>query len=178
APGKQSGKEPPALAAAPKPKPGEPVDPYATPNKPTSPPKPGAPSAAPPSPPPSASVAAPGRPHDELSARLEKQGASAVPGGHRLGAIYRGAAAEEGGRSDWFVDLDGARCYTFVGEGGDGVQKLYLYLWGPKGRRLQSTREDTPHARMTFCTGFPGNYHFQAKVDDGHGEYRVGIYTH
>jgi hypothetical protein len=31
---------------------------------------------------------------------------------------------------------------------------------------------------MVYCTAFPGNYHFQAKVDDGQGEYRVGIYTH
>jgi len=161
-----------AVAKAPAPaKPsGETIDPYAggktpaksapTPAKPTAP------------------VAAPPKSHDELSSRVEKQGGGAVPGGHRVGAIYKGAAADEGGRSDWFVDLEGGHCYTFVGEGAESVKKLYLYLWGPRGRRLTQTREDTPHAKMVYCTAFPGNYHFQAKVDDGQGEYRVGIYTH
>jgi hypothetical protein len=121
--------------------------------------------------------AAPPPAHDDLAARVEKQGAAAVSGGHRVGALYRGAAAEEGGRSDWFVPLEGGHCFIFVGEGGAGVNKLYLYLWGPGGRRLQSTREDTPHARMGYCTAFPGTYHVQAKVDDGQGEYRLGVYS-
>jgi len=151
-------------------KPGEPVDPYAS----VAATKKAAASSPAKSPPPAAT---PPKSHDELSGRVEKRGASVVAGGHRVGAIYRGAAAEEGGRSDWFVDLEGGHCYTFVGEGADNVKKLYLYLWGPKGRRLQSTREDTSHAQMSYCTAFPGNYHFQAKVDDGAGEYRVGIYT-
>jgi serine/threonine-protein kinase len=172
-PPKKAAKDAPAtVAKAPAPtKPsGDTMDPYAngkTPPKSSPPP-------AKPTPPP---VAAPPKSHDAISARVEKQGASNVPGGHRLGAIYAGAAAEEGGRSDWFVELEGGHCFTFVGEGGDSVKKLYLYLWGPRGRRLTQTREDTPHAKMVYCTAFPGSYHFQAKVDDGNGEYRVGIYT-
>ena len=122
-------------------------------------------------------AAPPPKSHDELSSRVDRQGASSIAGGHRVGAIYRGAAASEGGRSDWFAQLEGGHCYTFVGEGGDGVKKLYLYLWGPRGHRLQSTREDTPHPQMSYCTAFPGTYHFQAKVDDGQGEYRLGIFT-
>ena len=145
-----------ATAAGAAPRAGEPLEPY----KST------------PRPPP-----APRAPADELGARVEKQAAQLLAGGHRLGAIYRGAAAEEGGRSDWFVQLENARCYTFVGEGGDGVKALYLYLWGPGGRRVRDTRESTPHAQMTYCTVVPGSFHFQAKVDDGQGEYRVGIYT-
>ncbi|MGZ3440713.1 MAG: PEGA domain-containing protein, partial [Polyangia bacterium] len=160
-------KTPTKVATAPKP--GEPVDPYATPTPKTT--------AAPPPKPPTPPVATPPKTHDELSGRLEKSGGALVAGGHRVGAIYRGAAANEGGRSDWFVPLEGGHCYTFVGEGGDGVKKLFLYLWGPAGRRLQSTREDTPHAKMSYCTAFPGTYHVQAKVDDGQGEYRFGIYS-
>jgi hypothetical protein len=159
----------PATPTTPPKAPGGPVDPYANGNASGSAKKPPATMSPP--------VATPPKSHDELSGRVEKRGASVVAGGHRVGAIYRGAAAEEGGRSDWFVDLEGGHCYTLVGEGADSVKKLYLYLWGPKGRRLQSTREDTPHAQMSYCTAFPGHYHFQAKVDDGQGEYRVGIYT-
>ena len=161
APSKPEPPKPPAKVATVTQTAGEPVDPYPTPEPKLTPPEP---------------KLAP-KSHDELSGRLDKQGGSAVPGGHRVGTIYRGAAAKEGGRSDWFVELDGGRCYTFVGEGGDGVKKLYLYLWGPAGHRLQSTRQDTPHAKMSYCTSFRGAYHLQAKVDDGQGEYRFGIYT-
>ena len=159
-------------------KPNETLDPYATPSttpktaaggKPATPVSGGKSAAAKPAAPVPASKS-----HDDLSSRVEKAGESS---GHRVGALYRGAAAEEGGRSDWFADLEGGHCYNFVGEGDDGVKKLFLYLWGPGGRRLASTREDTPHARMSFCTSFRGTYHFQAKVDDGQGEYRLGIYT-
>ena len=152
-------------------KPGEPADPYAAPPKPATTPKPG--TSPRPGTTPKAAATAPAKPHDDLSSRVEKAGESI---GHRVGALYRGAAADEGGRSDWFAELEGGHCYTFVGEGGDGVQKLYLYLWGPAGRRLTSTRQDTAHPRMSYCTAFRGTYHFQAKVDDGKGEYRLGIY--
>ncbi|MDB4966458.1 MAG: hypothetical protein JWN44_2147, partial [Myxococcales bacterium] len=154
-------------------KPGEPVDPYA--NAPPS--KGGTPSKTPALPTKPAPPPAPKAPADMLTSRVERQSALSLPGGHRLGAIYKGAAAEEDGRSDWYVDLELGKCYTFVGEGGDGVKALYLYLWGPHGRRVRDSRVDTPHAQMTWCTLLPGNYHFQAKVSDGKGEYRVGIYT-
>jgi hypothetical protein len=121
-------------------------------------------------------AAKPARVSDELSARVDRQAAATVPGGKRIGEVYKGAAAQEGGRTDWFVELAANRCYTFVGEGGDGVRGLYLYLWGPRGRRVADARVHTAHASMPHCTVFAGLYHFQAKIADGSGEYRVGIY--
>ena len=58
------------------------------------------------------------------------------------------------------------------------VRAQYLQLRNVlRGAGLRDSRIDTPHAQMTWCTVVPGNYHFQAKVADGQGEYRVGIYT-
>jgi serine/threonine-protein kinase len=116
-------------------------------------------------------------PKDELAQRIETQAAASIPGGKRVGPFYGGVAAQQNGHNDWFMQLDGNRCYTFIGEGGDGVNGLFLYLWGPAGRRLRDTRERTPHAQMVFCTLFPGFYHLQAKSAVGVGAYKVGIYT-
>ena len=103
-PPKKTGKDEHATPAKAPAKPSDTMDPYAgkpvekTPAKPVE-------KAAPAKP---VEKTAPAKPveksHDELSSRVEKQAASSVPGGHRLGTIYRGAAAEEGGRSDWYVD--------------------------------------------------------------------------
>jgi hypothetical protein len=73
--------------------------------------------------------------------------------------------------------LEAGRCYNFVGEGDGSVRGVYLYLWGPRGHRLRDTRASTPHASMSFCTVAPGQYHVQAKVAGGNGDYRLGIFT-
>jgi hypothetical protein len=129
--------------------------------------------------PPSKPAAPPSKPaaRDEASARLDKQAAAAAPGAHRVGDVYKGSAPEEGGRSDWYVDLPANRCYLFVGEGGDGVKGLYLYLWGPNGKRVTDKRgREEAHPQMPYCTTAAGKYHFQVKISDGAGEYRLGIY--
>ena len=105
--------------------------------------------------------------------RPRRQCPAAIASARSIAAPRRRRAAAATGTSI----SKAASCYTFVGEGGDGVKTLYLYLWGPAGRRLTSTREDTPHAKMVYCTAFPGKYHVQAKVDDGEGDYRLGIYA-
>ncbi|HEX4458769.1 MAG TPA: hypothetical protein VIA18_12420, partial [Polyangia bacterium] len=149
-----------------------PLDPYgATPTKPAASGKSSAPAKT------AAKSAAAAKPSDALSALVERTAQQAESGVHRLGDFYRGVAADDGDRSDWYVQLPVAQCYTFFGEGGDGVKALYLYLWGPNGKRVKDNRESTPHTRMTYCTTVAGLYHFQAKVDDGKGEYRVGIYN-
>jgi hypothetical protein len=114
---------------------------------------------------------------DELAARIDKQAASVAPGGHRVGDVYKGSAPEEGGRSDWFVDLPANRCFVFFGEGGDGVKGLYLYLWNGAGKRVKDARpHEDPHPHMPYCTTEAGKYHVQVKISEGGGEYRLGIY--
>jgi hypothetical protein len=143
------------------------------------PPPNGPPPAAPPPPvvvipPPPPGEADPGP--DTLSLAVDQQAGVNAPGYQRVGAIYRGAGAE-GGRSDWYLPLEGGRCYMFIGAGGPGVRKLYLYLWGPDGRRVADRRNPGPLTVMPFCAPYHGSYHTQVKVDDGAGEYRLGVYV-
>jgi hypothetical protein len=145
----------------------------------TPPPPNGPPPAAPPPPvvvipppPPGEADPAP----DTLSLAVDQQASVSAPGYQRVGSIYRGAGGE-GGRSDWYLPLEGGRCYMFIGAGGPGVQKLFLYLWGPDGRRVADRRNPGPLTIMPFCAPYHGSYHTQAKVDDGGGEYRLGVYV-
>jgi hypothetical protein len=114
---------------------------------------------------------------DTLSLAVDAQAQVSAPGYARQSEIYRGVASSEGGRSDWYVQLEGGRCYNFIGAGGAGVRKLFLYLWEPSGRRVTDRRNPGPLTIMPYCAPFPGPYHLQAKVDDGAGEYRVGVYV-
>ena len=113
---------------------------------------------------------------DTLSFAVDQQAQVNAPGYQRVGAIYRGAGME-GGRSDWYLPLEAGRCYYFIGAGGAGVRKLFLYLWGPDGRRVADRRNPGPLTVMPFCAPYAGQYHTQAKIDDGAGEYRLGIYV-
>jgi serine/threonine protein kinase len=119
----------------------------------------------------------PPAPRDELAARVASAAAQAAPGSRRVGPIYAGVAAQRNDHTDWFIPLEAGRCYTFIAEGGDGLDGVFLYLWGPAGRRVHDARVRTPHASMAFCTAIPGVYHLQAKAAEGHGDFRVGVFT-
>ncbi len=142
------------------------------------PPPPAAPPRYVPAPaPPPAPPLAPAAPPDALSASVDGIAATRFGGGYRIGDFFRGFAADEDGRADWYLNLDAGRCYHFIGAGGPGVRELSLYLWFPTGRRAATERASTPIATTTFCTPMAGPYHLQAKVSEGRGEFRVGVYT-
>jgi hypothetical protein len=153
--------------------------------KPKSPPVAAAPAAAPQAPaqapapaapPPAPKPPAPPPPSDALSHTVEKLAASLAPGAHRIGHFYGGQALEEDGRSDWYFPLEVGRCYLFVATAGPGVQELLIYLWGPDGKRAAPRAEGRPNATIEYCAKAFGQHHFQAKVGDGKGEYKMGIY--
>jgi serine/threonine-protein kinase len=129
--------------------------------------------AAKPAPPPPPKPAAPS---DGISASVEKLAASSAPGGHRVGNFYSGHANDDGEHSDWFMTLELGKCYDFVANGGPGVEELYVYLWGPNGKRVTDRKEGSPGVTLHYCAAQPGSYHFQAKVAGGKGDYRVGLY--
>ncbi len=107
---------------------------------------------------------------DPLVQRIDAAARGLAFGAHRV-QTFQGA----GPRTDWFVNLDGNRCYTFVATVETG--SLYLYLWGPGGRRLTDHRQRTNVGSMVHCTMFPGAYHVQAKLAGGAGNYKLGVYT-
>jgi hypothetical protein len=100
-----------------------------------------------------------------------------APGAARVGAFYIGPPSGAGQHNDWYLPLEPGRCYTILANGGPGVDALYLYLWGPNGKRATDRREGRPNAALSHCASQPGMYHFQVKVAGGHGEYRAGVYA-
>lgn len=125
---------------------------------------------------PQAMLAPPGPAGDPISAMVEQQATQFAPGYTKQGEIFRGAGAKNT-RSDWTVPLEGGKCYTFIGLGGVGVQKLSLYAWDPSGRRVADRRSDSSQSVMGFCASTPGPYHVQGKIEGGSGDYRMGVYV-
>jgi hypothetical protein len=130
------------------------------------PPKPPPPKPAPPPPKPAA-------PSDSIAAAVEHLAPS---GAHRMGGFYSGHANDEGEHNDWFVVLEPGHCYDFVTTGGPGVKEIYAYLWGPNGKRVTDRQEGSPGVTLHYCAATPGSYHFQAKVADGNGDFKMGLY--
>ncbi len=112
---------------------------------------------------------------DELARRIMSQAQSAAPGARKLGAIFRARATDQ--KTDWTQHLDAGRCYTFVGAGGDGLKQLGLYLWSPTGEKMTFQRAAGPNAVMYHCTKAAGPYRFQAKQNNGKGDYAVGLFV-
>ena len=119
----------------------------------------------------------PAAPADPVAAAVERLARSSAPGARRVGGFYAGSAGDEGQHSDWWVTLEGGRCYDFVTTGGPGVERVYVYLWGPNGKRATDRKEGSPGVSMHYCATQAGSYHFQAKMAGGKGEYRMGLYV-
>jgi tRNA A-37 threonylcarbamoyl transferase component Bud32 len=152
------------------------------PIKPAAPPAPVAAAAPPVVVPPPVAVAPPPPPRpaapvSELVRNLDRHAATVAPGAHRTGPIYGGQAQKNNDRSDWYFPLEMGRCYAFVATGGPGVEELLLYLWGPDGKRAAPRAEGRPTATIQHCARAPGQYHFQAKVGRGQGEYKMAVYA-
>jgi hypothetical protein len=118
-------------------------------------------------------VAAPVAPPD-LTTLIEAQAASAAPGAVRVGEFYVGI----GDQTDWYTPMVPGKCYWIIGAGEAGkVKSLYTYLWDPRMSRITENRSDTPVSMVGYCPTVPGMYKFEAKVNSGKGEYKVGVYA-
>ena len=122
-------------------------------------------------------VPAPTRSIDPVAAAVEHLAQNSAPGSKRVGGFYAGHGDDDGQHSDWWVTLEGGRCYDFVTTGGNGVERMYVYLWGPNGKRATDRREGSPGVVLHHCATVGGSYHFQAKLAGGKGEFRMGIYA-
>ena len=112
----------------------------------------------------------------DLAATIEKQAATAAPGATRVGEFFSGNAET----SDWFTPVQPGKCYWFIGAGEPGkVKHLSLYLWNDKGTRITDSRSPSEQAMVGYCAKDKetGMYKFQAKVELGKGEYKVGVYV-
>ena len=110
----------------------------------------------------------------DLSALVEQQALSAAPGATRSGDFFTGA----GDQSEWTVALAPGTCYWFIGVGEPGkVKRLEMYLWDPKQKRLSESHNENNVAVAGHCPTVAGMYKFQAKVQSGSGDYKVGVYA-
>lgn len=129
---------------------------------------------APKAPPPAAEPAAPPEPPGEdLAKIIEEMAASSAAGATRVGELFTGSAAE----TDWYVQLEVDKCYWLIGAGVKDINELYLYLWDPAETRITANKSETNRVTVGHCPTKPGMYHFQAKVNSGSGEYKVGVYA-
>jgi hypothetical protein len=111
-----------------------------------------------------------------LAETIEKQAAQTAPGATRVGDFFAGNAET----SDWYTQVQGGKCYWFIGAGEPGkVKHLWLYLWDDKNHRITENRSTTEQVSVGYCAkaGENGMYKFQAKVDSGKGDYKVGVYA-
>jgi hypothetical protein len=109
-----------------------------------------------------------------LNEIIDRQAASAAPGATRVGDFFSGV----GDQTDWYTQLNAGTCYWFIGAGDAGaVKSLYLYLWDPRSARLTENRSETEMSMVGYCPTVPGMYKFEAKLNKGHGAYKVGVYA-
>jgi hypothetical protein len=118
-------------------------------------------------------------PPEWLDTAVQDQAKQAAPGAGQVGDIYKGTAFKEGDHTDWQLTLEGGQCYFFSGAGDQTVEELFLYLWDPGGSRVATERGKSPRTILSYCTPSttPGLYKLQAKVEEGHGHYAVGIFS-
>jgi hypothetical protein len=118
----------------------------------------------------------PPEPKLDLAATIEKQAASAAPGATRVGEFFSGSTEI----SDWTTQIEPGKCYWIIGAGEPGkVKRLYLYLWDAQNKRVTESKGTSEQAMLGYCAkgSEAGMFKFEAKVDAGKGNYKVGIYA-
>jgi hypothetical protein len=135
--------------------------------------------AAPPTPPPAVHapppgyVAGPAPAQSPLAGQLLSLAATLAPG-HAPATIVYGGFAPNGQEMPYLVQLEQARCYTFIGTVGPGVEQLSIYLVDPTGKTVaKDTTDKSISPRMRWCTQWPGMYKILAKIKRGAGELAV-----
>lgn len=121
---------------------------------------------------PAPSVASPAA-ADPLGKKVDEMAAASAPDADRVGSHFKGDAD----KSDWYVALEQGKCYWFIGAGDEGVKQLALFLWDPSDKRVQDNKSESNRVEIGFCPDTAGMYHFQAKILDGAGSYRVGVFA-
>jgi hypothetical protein len=121
-------------------------------------------------------VAPPAEQKLDLAAMVEKQAASAAPGATRVGELFSGNSEI----SDWTTQIQPGKCYWIIGAGEPGkVKRLYLFLWDSQNKRITESKGTSEQAMIGYCAKGTdaGMFKFQAKVDAGKGDYKVGVYV-
>lgn len=98
----------------------------------------------------------------------------------RVGDFFKGAGKYNTKGSEMFdqyVVLDAGKCYVVAAAGGPGVTSLYLYLWDPANKRLDSSRNTGPTKRLELCPKTSGKFRYQVKFAKGEGSFSAGVFA-
>jgi hypothetical protein len=116
----------------------------------------------------------------ELGPICDQTASAGAQGARRQGNYFDGAGSSIGhdDRSDYTVMMQAGKCYWVVGCGEpQKVKSLYLYLWGPNGKRITESKTDSPNPMVGTCPQVTGMYKVQAKMNRGNGAWKVGVYA-
>jgi hypothetical protein len=114
----------------------------------------------------------PAKPAD-LEGAITARAKTEAQGAKQLGDFFTGSAD----KTDWYTALEKGKCYWFIGEGGEAISELHLYLWDPNDNRVTANKSATNRVNVGHCPTVSGMFHFQAKVQAGAGTYKVGIFA-
>jgi len=130
-------------------------------------------------------MAAPAAPVEEkhgpdLGPICDKRAEAVAPGAHRVGEFFEGHGNSIGhdDRFDYPVQLDGGKCYWFIGCGEpDHIKQLTLFMWGPNNKRITEDKGDTATPMVGTCAKETGMYKVQAKISGGSGYFKAALYS-
>lgn len=111
-----------------------------------------------------------------LDPKVDEAARAASPGGQRVGDFLRGVANDDGDRTSWTVPLDAAHCYNIQAMGDEGVEKIALYLFDPRDKRVESQRSKMASALLYYCPQIPGLHRLEVKLG-GAGHYSAVVYA-
>ena len=107
------------------------------------------------------------------TAEQTAQAASVRRSGLRVGEVLQGATRGDGESVDFRVALDTSHCYWF---GGASNEKIGLYLFDPKGKRVESQGGTPNDVLMEYCPSSDGIHRLESKLRRG-GEFAVAVYA-
>ena len=111
---------------------------------------------------------------EQVSALIEKEASVVAPGALRSGELFVGSTPQ----SEWSVAMAPGTCYWLVGVGEPGrVKRLEITLTDPRQKRATESHTETNVAVVGHCPEQPGLFKIQAKVLNGSGTYKVGVYA-
>jgi len=109
----------------------------------------------------------------EATAQESAQAASVKHQGIRQGEILRGATYGDKESVDFRVAMDSDHCYWI---GGAANERLGLYLFDPKGKRVESRLPKTNDALLEYCPSSDGLHRLETKLHRK-GELAVAVYV-
>ena len=114
-------------------------------------------------------------PAPDLAPRAEQEAQQAAPQATRYGEALQGVAYKTDQQTEFQIPIEAQYCYWFGYASEPTVERLSLTLYGPRDRRLESSRRKE-HGVIRHCAYEGGVFRLEGKVTSGAGHFAVVIY--